>query len=169
MSAKLQALQPLELLLMATLDAMHSLLALDGATRIMGTMQVMLVQAIVPLSMLVAPCLPADPLQLIPTYSKPQLAAAAGIAVAVCLLLLPLPSPSDELVNVHGRNGTQGQQGQQGASEADTAGPWAERLTFAASAAFAATSSVYKRQRLTRAPLDPLLLNSWLGGTRPRP
>ena len=40
MSAKLQALQPLELLLMAVLDAMHSLLALDGATSIMGSMQV---------------------------------------------------------------------------------------------------------------------------------
>ena len=25
------------------------------------------------------------------------------------------------------------------------------------------------KQRLTRAPLDPLLLNSWLGGMRPRP
>ena len=39
-SAKLQALQRLELLLMAVLDAMHSLLALDGATSIMGSMQV---------------------------------------------------------------------------------------------------------------------------------
>ena len=163
---------------MATLDAMHSLLALDGATCIMGAMQVMLVQGIVPLSMLVAPCLPADPLQPTPAYSKAQLAAAAGTCLAVALLLLPLPSASDQLVisdqlvNVHGRNSTLGRQGISEAElEAELAlgGPWAGRLTFAASAAFAALSSVYKRQRLTRAPLDPLLLNSWLGGMRPRP
>ena len=87
---------------MAVLDAMHSLLALDGATSIMGSMQVLglglglglsrgstsitpnhdpnpntsmqvlLVQAVVPLSMLVAPCLPADPKRR-PAYSNPNL------------------------------------------------------------------------------------------------
>ena len=43
------------------------------------------------------------------------------------------------------------------------------RLSLSLTTGFAALSSLYKRQRLTRAPLDPLLLNSWLGGASPHP
>ena len=42
-------------------------------------------------------------------------------------------------------------------------------LSLSLTTGFAALSSLYKRQRLTRAPLDPLLLNSWLGGASPPP
>ena len=68
-SEKLMTLRPLELLGMAVLDALHSLLALDGATQIMGTMQVMLLQGIVPATVIFSPLLPADPLRP-QTYSR---------------------------------------------------------------------------------------------------
>jgi hypothetical protein len=152
-SAKLQALRPGELLLMAVLDAMHSLLALDGATRIMGTMQAMLVQGVVPASMAFTPLLPADPLLWLP-YSRTQLVAAVAVALFICALLLPLPASL--MYDADTSN----------AEEGELQASWVARFTFASSSLFAALSTVYKRQRLTRAPLDPLLLNSWLGATQ---
>ena len=95
-SEKLQRLRPLELLAMATLDALQSLLALDGATQILGTMQVLLVQGIVPATVLLSPLLPADPRLRPQTYSRLQLVAAVALAE---------PDGAAEHVDVLGRGG----------------------------------------------------------------
>jgi len=182
-SEKLQRMRPLELLAMATLDALQSLLALDGATHLCGTMQVMLLQGIVPATVLFSPLLPADPLRP-QTYSKLQIVAAVALAIGVVTLLLP-PPPEARVLAYAGPwllsqggdgSGDQSQSSNQvggqgdddgGLSAADlAAGPWPARLAFAGSSVFAALSAAYKRRCLTRAPLDPLLLNSWLGATQ---
>ena len=88
-ATKVQALQrgrPSDVGLMALLDTMHSLLALDGATQLPGTTQTLLLQATLPATVFLSA------LALRARYGWAQLAGALLLALAVAALLLPGPA-----------------------------------------------------------------------------
>ena len=128
-SEKLMTLRPLELLGMAVLGA-ALLLALDGATQIMGTMQVMLLQGIVPATVIFSPLLPADPLRP-QTYSRLQLARRRSPSPRRSWRCCSLAAVGACARRRGGRHGL-------GRLRAQRLGPWASRLIFASSALFAA-------------------------------
>lgn len=82
-SEALQRVRPSDVVLMALLDTMHSLLALDGATQLPGTTQTLLLQATLPATVFLSA------LALRARYGWAQLAGALLLALAVAALLLP--------------------------------------------------------------------------------
>ena len=81
-SEALQRVRPSDVVLMALLDTMHSLLALDGATQLPGTTQTLLLQATLPATVFLSA------LALRARYGWAQLAGALLLALAVAALLL---------------------------------------------------------------------------------
>lgn len=168
--------QPRDVATMAALDALHSLLALDGGSVISGVMQCLLVQArphvatrrrhparapvavprprstpssaphprTLPAQLTIPAVCALDALGGGRPLGSAQRAGALliGAACAVLLLaplagVLPVVPPADP-------------------------SPALGRLLFALAAVFAAASATFKRRVLSRAPVDPWVLNSWL-------
>ena len=190
-SEALQRVRPSDVVLMALLDTMHSLLALDGATQLPGTTQTLLLQATLPATVFLSA------LALRARYGWAQLAGALLLALAVAALLLPASEAEQQQQQEQHhhhqpavaapqhlplrevlfgeprlpatRLPMQSQWPQAPPPQspppqqlgAAVGGPLVSRLAFAAGALFAAASAVFKKRQLSRAPLDMLLLAGW--------
>ncbi len=143
LAVKPQLVQPQwrDVALMGALDALQMLLALDGAAHVPGSVQAMLAQAVLPLSLgfsLLTSRLLPPLLFSAPRRTLCAVLPSAAVALTIVILLIPTPwadSPEN----------------QQGS-----------RLEFASSIAVGAASTAYKQRSLSRAPLAPIVLNSWL-------